>query len=268
MPIWNYSAAARDTRDIHDVAKCPFCEGSLTMLFLNREGASNYNENYRNTFGHVCQLCGWWRVKHEYGVWGPGSSSVGPRFATQTTCAAGSLKNLDLTDLSLPLAEVRAFLIARYETRFSISPRLFEETVGSVFSDLGYDVIVTSYSSDGGIDAVLTKDASQIGVQVKRYRDSISVDQIREFLGALILARITKGIFVTTSRFQTGAYSIAERLETERFPIECVDLVDASRFYDALKLTQREHYTSKDDLIHAHGIDPRRMQLVVSFDGK
>lgn len=172
-----------------------------------------------------------------------------------------------MTDLSVPLEEVRTFLIARYESRFAVNPRLFEKTVGSVFSDLGYDVVVTSYRNDGGIDAILSKNSSQVGVQVKRYRGSISVDQRRGFLGALLLAKIPKGIFVTTSRFQAGAYSIAERLKLERFPIERVDLIDAERFYDALKLTQRDCYASKDDLIQSHGLDLNRMQLIHSVDG-
>lgn len=37
-----------------------------------------------------------------------------------------------------------------------------------------------------------------IGVQVKRYKNSIRVSQIREFAGALIENDMTKGIFITT----------------------------------------------------------------------
>jgi restriction system protein len=54
---------------------------------------------------------------------------------------------------------------------------MFEETVASVFRSLGYDATVTAYSGDGGIDVILHKGEERIGVQVKRYRNSISVEQ-------------------------------------------------------------------------------------------
>jgi hypothetical protein len=49
----------------------------------------------------------------------------------------GILKKLDLSDLRQPLDEVRSYLAAKYDERFRIHPRLFEQVVGSVFNNLG-----------------------------------------------------------------------------------------------------------------------------------
>jgi restriction system protein len=81
--------------------------------------------------------------------------------------------------------------------------------------DHGYDAVATSYSGDYGIDAVLKRsDGLEIGVQVKRYRSSIVVEQIRSFFGALVLGGYTRGIFVTTSKFQRGAPAVTAHIAT------------------------------------------------------
>lgn len=54
----------------------------------------------------------------------------------------------DLSDLSAPIADVRAYLTARYQRRFTLHPRLFEKTVASVFADHGYAATVTAYSGE------------------------------------------------------------------------------------------------------------------------
>ena len=128
-------------------------------------------------------------------------------------------------------------MTAKYDSRFSINPRLFEEVVASVFKSIGYNVNVTGFSNDGGIDVVLekTKD-DRIGVQVKRYKNKIKVEQIRAFAGALILSEFSKGIFVTTSDFQPAAVKASEIFTAKTLPIQ---LINANQFYDALKITQK-----------------------------
>lgn len=133
------------------------------------------------------------------------------------------------------MSEVRAFLAARYEARNTINPRLFEETVASVFVSLGYNATVTAYSGDGGIDVILQKGRERIGVQVKRYQNSICVEQIRSLAGAMLLNGMTQGIFVTTSTFQRGTSDTVNRYDVKGYRI---DLVDAPRFFDMLKLSQ------------------------------
>ena len=179
-----------------------------------------------------CPICGWWRVVKDVCVCAEQWQIWDIFFGL-----SGKLKTLDLTDINQPIAEVKNFLIAKYDSRFFVNPRLFEEAVASVFKGIGYDVNVTGYSNDGGIDVVLEKDQnSKIGVQVKRYKNKIKVEQIRAFAGALILSNFAKGIFVTTSDFQPGAVKASEIFTRKTLPIE---LINARKFYDALKISQK-----------------------------
>ena len=74
----------------------------------------------------------------------------------------------------------------------------------------------TGGSGDGAIDGIITEDVLGLDViylQAKKYgQDSpIGPDKIREFAGAMDAHGITKGVFVTTSRYTRAAREYAER---------------------------------------------------------
>jgi restriction system protein len=156
------------------------------------------------------------------------------------------LRHLNLADLSVPTDELRAYLLARYGDRFDVHPRKYEEIVGGVFSDFGFRVRVTSFSGDEGIDILVLDgdDDATVGVQVKRYKGKISAEQIRSFVGALVLQGLTTGIYVTTSSYEKGAHrtvAAAEQLGVG------VTLLDAMTFYEALKITTRSTHWDVQD---------------------
>lgn len=185
-----------------------------------------------------CPICGWWIAFRETLTLADEQSEV------KTYGGMGALRVLDLADVSTPVEEVRAYLTGRYEKRFELHPRLFEETVASVFRDLGYHARVTAYSGDDGIDVILDgRDGTTVGIQVRRYRGSINVAQIRELTGALVISGLTKGVFVTTSTFQSGAKRTAMLSADHGWPIE---LYDATRFYEALQLAQGEAFPGNE----------------------
>lgn len=263
MSIWTYADHCKDPEAYERGNVCPFCGTLLRCLFTEYRKADHHNEDYDDLTVSVCQTCGWWKAIEDKGNWGPFNDTLKmPRFSSQTSIQVGSIKNLAPLDLSLPLDEVRSFLIACYEARFSLHPRLFEETVASVFKDQGFDVVVTSYANDGGIDAILTKEDERVGVQVKRYRAAIEVEQIRSLTGALVLHGMTKGVFVTTSRFRSGAVRASAELATKGYSVE---LLDAQKFYDALKVTQRPVYRSKQEFLE--GRDLGSMHKIRGFQG-
>ena len=85
---------------------------------------------------------------------------------------------------------------------------------GNGIDDAGY---VTQLSGDGGIDGIIKEDQlgfSSIYIQAKQWALDRSVDrpEIQKFAGALQGEKATKGLFITTAKFSSGARQYAENL--------------------------------------------------------
>lgn len=236
MSIWYYKEHLHLSGEEADMqGTCMFCRSALTRDEQDElKAKADDRERWEFTRYHleswatvgICPACGWWK----YCV----TTVVGQKWPSHAVRVA-RLKELDIGNISIPLTEVRSYITARYQERFDIHPRVFEEIVASVFRDHGYVSRATAYSGDGGIDVILQKDTVTVGVQVKRQKRRISVSQIRELTGALVLGGYTKGVFVTTSTFQSGAHAVARRSADRGYPIE---LIDAPAFLEALKIAQ------------------------------
>jgi restriction system protein len=252
MGIWEHADtnAAPALELVH--TNCAYCGSAL------REHLTEWPEPQEGTVSidsiRLCPACGWWLTTRQIQGTILGDDERGPNgergpYGSLLMASAGVLKNLSLTDIAVPVEEVRAFLTACYERRFEVHPMLMEKTVASVFADLGYSAVVTGRSGDNGIDIVLSGHQDElVGVQVKRFRGRIAVEQIRALAGALLLGGYTRGIFVTTSSFQAGAQRTAARFGGRGKPIE---LVDAPRFFHALRLAQLNSYSelAAEDLV-------------------
>jgi len=188
----------------------------------------------------ACPICGWWIIS-TYKDSNRGSEGAWHLYRTW-----GSLCNLDVSDVSIPMQELRTYLLLKYEDRFNLHPRKYEELVASVFSDFGYEVRLTSFSGDQGIDVFILDGQSNdvVGIQVKRYRGKIEAEQIRAFAGALVLQGITRGIFVTSGEFRSGAAATAQKYIHRGTQII---LQNAKSFYDTMRIVQRPPYESTDD---------------------
>jgi len=232
-------------RDAIESNECIFCESRMYGI-ENEERPFNPNANTLvTTRVRTCTVCGWWNFRiDEQHAW------KGGRLA-YIRGGHAHLKNFDLSVASQRVEEVRSYLLAKYNERFTMDPRLFEETVASVYRDLGFSTRVTAYQNDGGIDVILDGPGDMmIGIQVKRYKNSIKVEHVRALTGALFIGGFTKGIFVTTSSFQSGAFKAARMSTARGLPIE---LIDADKFLDALKITKRKKYSSYEEWKEAVG---------------
>lgn len=107
-----------------------------------------------------------------------------------------------------------------HERVLAMPPGDFERLIVSLMLGLGYGAgglgKRTGDSGDGAIDGIITEDVLELDViylQAKRYTQDSSVgpDKIREFAGAMDAHGITKGVFVTTSRYTKAALEYAER---------------------------------------------------------
>lgn len=107
--------------------------------------------------------------------------------------------------------EVSAELLSRLQGK---DPAFFENAVVELLLAMGYGGTggsgsVTQLSNDGGIDGVIDQDVlglSRVYIQAKRYADGNTVGRpdIQGFVGALH-GRADSGVFISTSRFSTGA---------------------------------------------------------------
>ena len=97
-----------------------------------------------------------------------------------------------------------------------LTPAEFEKLVLRLLLKMGYGSgiegagYVTSQSNDGGIDGVIKEDQlgfSYIYIQAKQWAADRTVDrtEIQKFAGALQGKLATKGLFITTAKFSSGA---------------------------------------------------------------
>jgi restriction system protein len=111
------------------------------------------------------------------------------------------------------------------DTILSKTPREFEKLVVELLQRLGYggqvknSGIVTQASNDKGIDGIIKEDILGFGriyIQAKRYsrENLIGREEIQKFVGALAVENSDKGVFITTSDFNKGAYEYVNSLST------------------------------------------------------
>lgn len=100
------------------------------------------------------------------------------------------------------------------------SPSFFEKLVLELLLKMGYggfrgdSGFQTSLSGDGGIDGIINQDVlglNQIAIQAKRYaKDNIVYrPDIQRFAGALDMANLKEGVFISTSTFSPNAKKYA-----------------------------------------------------------
>jgi len=88
-----------------------------------------------------------------------------------------------------------------------VSPTDFERLIGKAFEKKGYEVKHTGGSGDGGIDLICRKGNELIIVQCKRYKGKVGISAVRDFYGALLHSKASKGYIITTGGFPASAYS-------------------------------------------------------------
>jgi len=242
--MWEYSAASRlFTLRAVQSKQCIWCYKDLLRLdpvYIKSE------RSQRNLIAQlsVCRYCGWWTAYRVH-------QGDHPRTAHLYECydgIVGSLKEFDPADISVPIEDVRRYLQINHESVYDLHPRVFEEVVGSVFKDHGWQVKVTAYTGDDGVDVVLTDGDRTVGVQVKKNKKGkkVEAEQIRALAGALVLSGMTEGVFVTTSSYRKGAILTAERYGARGYPVQ---LLDCKRFFEALEIAQSQAFNLRAETL-------------------
>lgn len=118
----------------------------------------------------------------------------------------------------------------------SIDPFYFEKVILILLKKMGYgDFIETSKTGDGGIDGIINEDKlglDKIYIQAKRYGENkVREKDIRNFIGAMS-GDTQKGVFVTTSNFDSGAIKKANDAHHTIILINGIKLVDLMHEYN------------------------------------
>jgi restriction system protein len=142
---------------------------------------------------------------------------------TRSVVDGGIPQQLDETDTALDPTEQVEQGIARLHEEVTSEllsrllgqePTFFEEAVVKLLLAMGYGGtggtgVTTARSNDGGIDGVVDQDVlglSKVYVQAKRYaaENPVQRPEVQSFVGALS-GKADSGVFITTSRFSSGA---------------------------------------------------------------
>lgn len=117
-------------------------------------------------------------------------------------------------------------------------PAFFERAVVDLLVAMGYGgaggvAAATQLGNDGGIDGIIDQDVlglNKVYVQAKRYAvgNSVGRPELQGFVGALS-GKADRGVFITTSKFSSGAIEYAERNTSTR-----LILIDGDRLTDLM----------------------------------
>lgn len=119
------------------------------------------------------------------------------------------------------------------------SPDFFERLIVDLLVGMGYGgshenaALKLGKSGDNGVDGVIDEDRlglDRIYVQAKRYapHNTVARGDIQAFVGSLVGFGATKGVFVTTSTFSSGAHEYARHIPQR------IVLIDGARLTDLM----------------------------------
>lgn len=209
---------------------CPFCQTACRLL------TKEFYYSSAEQIDHlaVCLSCGWWSYSANQAADLNGNSDY--------YSSRALLREFAVSDMDVPYRELAKYLNKHHDQIYDVAPAKFEELVASIYRDvLGSSIEFCSYGRpDRGIDVICarTEPDCLFGIQVKRYKCSIELGQIHQFLGALQLSKLGKGVFVTSSRFQRGCYEVIKQ-SSDLLGIE-IDLVDGRQLLDFIGILNKK----------------------------
>lgn len=213
---------------------CPICGGRFVDLM-------HQSSSDRLLGLSLCGQCGWWHLHQDFLEKVPEVAEASKEGTPPRQIAArwwelhhAALTRIDLGSDELSIEALRAHLARYWDQRIHISAQQAEDLVGSVLRERHGGEIVrltaNANAADGGVDLIVVSDGGRVSraVQVKRRltRDVESVQEVRNFVGAMVLQGQRQGTFVTTaSRFSRAAQKVAmnPNLGHARLSLELID---------------------------------------------
>lgn len=218
---------------------CPNCNSAFEKYSNIKIDSLIINEKYYNSRNILffCIHCGWWQCKQEFD-WDNQKVNYAYQYHS-------ILERIDISSNDVKISELKKHLSDHWNDRKLISASKAEELVKDILKEhLSCDVFYTTSNvntPDGGIDLYVCHDNStiQTAVQVKRRinREIESIQEVKNFVGAMVIEGFQQGIFVTTAeRFTKPTYEIPEKLKKVQTKLH-LDLIDGERLLEIMKST-------------------------------
>jgi hypothetical protein len=203
----------------------------------------------------LCPACGWWHLTRNNTVV---NRETGKRHtATWFQLYHAVYSEIALNSPDLPIAELRKHLTRFWKDRRHISAQQAEDLVASILREhYGGEILritANANSPDDGIDLFMVSDGDIVrrAVQIKRRiaHDVEPVQDVRNFIGAMVLSGNEKGMFVTTAaRFSSAAVKIRQNTNLVRQKLE-VELIDGERLLELLEHSNLQRGTQLPPLV-------------------
>lgn len=219
---------------------CPFCQSRFKQ-YVHEPRLTSYKkqEEAMKRRLHLCNSCGWWQLNLEGEFELNGKKQV----ALWWELHHAILVHIDISSNDAAIEDLKTHLARCWDDRKYISDHKAEDLVAGILKDHYkcdiHRVTANANSADGGIDLFLVEDNGKIhsAVQVKRRinRSVEAVKEVRDFVGALLLEGLEKGIFVTTAkRYSTPAQRIPKNPNLAKHKLE-LELIDGEKLLDLLR---------------------------------
>lgn len=85
----------------------------------------------------------------------------------------------------------------------------FEDFLGKLFKNLGYNVHNTSYSGDFGADLIIEKNNRKIAIQAKNYSGNVGLEAVQQALSGKSYYKCNEAMVITNSYFTRQAIELA-----------------------------------------------------------
>lgn len=233
---------------------CPFCSETFNEYRHIPEDKSPPDSKILHVIMEpiivICKKCGWWQTKEEGKLIG---ANIESKIKNQIVNSAYSyhavIESIDISSNNIMVEDLRRHLLNNWQDRKLISAGKAESLVKSLLKEhLNCDIFSATANvnePDGGIDLYVGHENGRVksAVQVKRRitKETESVSEVRNFVGALVIENLKKGIFVTTAeKYSSVAKKIPDKLNN-RLELE---LIDGNELFEILKC-----YTKPEELI-------------------
>lgn len=127
--------------------------------------------------------------------------------------STGSSKNIYVPMKAAPVIKLKPD-----DSLLELTPIEFEQYVGKLFKQEGYQVRETAATGDNGVDLFIEDDETFGIVQCKRYNGTVGEPILRDLYGSMFAVGANVAYLVTTGTFSRQAFKFAEDK-----PIELID---------------------------------------------